>query len=404
MSTVASRPASLVAPAAGSLTDEALVTLHLSGDTDAFGELYRRYHRRLTTRIRAWGNPVHNAEDIAHDALLRALMRLDTFDPRRPLWPWLVGVARKAAIDAARKRGDVVHEDDNAADNSPPFEGLIEEQVLLSQALERVPPRQRHALTLRYLWGWKPADAAATLGITTNAFDQLMHRARARLRDEYVRIAPDSKNRLHAIALLALGALRDRARRSQTTATMASNVGPLTADFITVAMATVLVAVTPSGPTFEPDARPPASAEALVMAAIPRADAPQRRSADQTAPIRPSTRETEDTTPPPTKETGDTTQPSSTAAPPPATVQDGLGAGAADTGSSTRERGEDAVDSDVHVPTPQGDVYAEGDSRSNCDTALRRTICDSVPDDEDVAITVPVPSLKWPLSPPSPRD
>lgn len=393
MSTVASRPAPSVAPPAGSLTDEALVTLHLSGDTDAFGELYRRYHTRLTLRVRAWGNPVHNAEDVAHDALLRALMRLETFDRRRPFWPWLVGVARRASIDAARKRGEVVHEDDHTADRSQAFEGSVEEQVLLAQALERMPPRQRHALTLRYLWGWRPADAAAALGITTNAFDQLMHRARARLRDEYVRIAPESRSRLHAVALMMLGALRDRARRSHSTPALPSSGGPVTADFIAVALATVLVAVIPAGPPpREPDARWPASAQTLVMPATSRANAPQLRPADGSRRIRPLT-----------METGDTSQSPSDVDPRPGTVQVGVGAGAAD-GSSEQDSGEDAVDSDVHMPSPQGDVYTDGDGRSNCDTAVRRTICDSAPDEGDIEATLPVPDLEIPVPPPPPPD
>ena len=44
------------------------------------------------------------AEDLAHEAFIRAIVHLESFDTTRPLWPWLKTIALHAAVDWGRQQ------------------------------------------------------------------------------------------------------------------------------------------------------------------------------------------------------------------------------------------------------------------------------------------------------------
>ncbi|MDQ3951828.1 MAG: RNA polymerase sigma factor, partial [Actinomycetota bacterium] len=172
------------------LTDAALVQSALREDGEAFGHLYRRFYPRLVRLIVRKTGDRALAEDVAQEALLRALDKLDTFDNSRPLWPWLKVIATNLAVDAGRKRSrEVEWEPEDAA--SLPAKELpsCEDGMVLAEVLANLPDRQRVAVSLRYLQDWESSEAASFLGLSIPAFEQLLFRARKRLRLEYSRIA-----------------------------------------------------------------------------------------------------------------------------------------------------------------------------------------------------------------------
>src|SRR5215467_6922474 len=56
-----------------------------------------RYCSRMT-------GSVADGEDVVQDALFQAYRRLETFDDRRPLGPWLFRIAHNRCIDFLRRR------------------------------------------------------------------------------------------------------------------------------------------------------------------------------------------------------------------------------------------------------------------------------------------------------------
>lgn len=177
-------------PGIAELTDAALVQGALGDDGEAFGHLYRRFYPRLVRLIvRKTGDRLL-AEDVAQEALLRALDKLDTFDRSRPLWPWLKVIATNLAVDAGRKRSREVEWDPDDAAGIPAQElPSCEDGMVLAEVLSNLPDRQRVAVSLRYLEDWESSEAASFLGLSIPAFEQLLFRARKRLRLEYSRIA-----------------------------------------------------------------------------------------------------------------------------------------------------------------------------------------------------------------------
>ncbi|MDQ4125371.1 MAG: RNA polymerase sigma factor, partial [Actinomycetota bacterium] len=177
-------------PGITELTDAALVQGALGDDVEAFGQLYRRFHPRLVRLVVRMTGDRELAEDVAQEALVRAFAKLDTFDRSRPLWPWLKVIASNLAVDAGRKRSREVEWDPGDVAAVPAIEDpSCEDGMLLAQALSNLPDRQRVAVSLRYLEDWESAEAASFLGLSIPAFEQLLFRARKRLRLEYSRIA-----------------------------------------------------------------------------------------------------------------------------------------------------------------------------------------------------------------------
>jgi RNA polymerase sigma-70 factor (ECF subfamily) len=62
---------------------------------------------------------VLDGEDVVQDALLEAYRKLDQYDERRPLKPWLFRIAHNRCIDLLRRRG--VRVEAEAAAMSPDF-------------------------------------------------------------------------------------------------------------------------------------------------------------------------------------------------------------------------------------------------------------------------------------------
>lgn len=225
------------------LGDAELVDLYLGGSPDAFDPLYRRYRRQLVDAVRARVGDAALAEDIAHDAMLRAMEQLHRYDPARPLLPWLRTIALRIATDHYRKqrrlalRGDLADVCDIADEAQSPA-AAVERRLLaaqdrrtLAEAMLDLAPRQREAVLLAYFHRSSPADAAARMGVTRNAFDQLLHRARANLRAAYLRLDPDGRQRLRTSLLgwwaAAAAATRWRARLYRVLCAVGGRAAPV---------------------------------------------------------------------------------------------------------------------------------------------------------------------------------
>lgn len=75
-----------------------------SGDRDAFGELYKRYHRKAYTIARRLVGNLPDAQEVCHDAFIHAMQKINQLhDPARfPSWLWMI--TRRVAIDRMKRR------------------------------------------------------------------------------------------------------------------------------------------------------------------------------------------------------------------------------------------------------------------------------------------------------------
>lgn len=171
-------------------TDHALMQRIAQQDAGAYRMLVAR-HLNFCVRFgeRMLGSRA-DAEDVAQEVCLRIWNDAGKWRPEAKFTTWLYCVMTNACIDHKRKRlllplGD----NDTTPDTGPGPEISLQQQQRSRQvqaALGRLPPRQRAAVVLSYYEELSNEQAAAATGMTLNAFQQLLYRARQSLKEELI--------------------------------------------------------------------------------------------------------------------------------------------------------------------------------------------------------------------------
>lgn len=172
-------------------TDERLVELVRMGADAAFAAIHERYADQLTGYARRLlGSHADDADDVVQDAFIRAHRSMRASDRELVLKPWLYTIVRNRAVDHMRRPSthtlellEDVHEAPSAL-NDPAARVLERERVVrLVDDINRLPERQRRALTLRELEGASYREVANELHVSIPATKSLLVRARGNLAD-----------------------------------------------------------------------------------------------------------------------------------------------------------------------------------------------------------------------------
>jgi RNA polymerase sigma-70 factor (ECF subfamily) len=158
-------------------SEQALIRGALAGSEADLEALFRRYWPRA---YRVAFLIVHDhaaAEDIAQEAFLAAIRRLDLFDRRRRFGPWLAAIVANRAIDWARarsaRRETVASGPDPAAPAELPV-GRYSQEVLA--ALASLTPEHRAVIVLRYLLEYSPGEIARALELPRGTVNSRLRR------------------------------------------------------------------------------------------------------------------------------------------------------------------------------------------------------------------------------------
>jgi RNA polymerase sigma-70 factor, ECF subfamily len=130
------------------------------------------------------------AEDIAQEALLRLWRGAGSFDLAAlgtgGVRPWLRRVVSNLCIDRIRasRRTDVTDVVPDQIDQPTQVLGLTDAELAarVDQALQRLPERQRLALTLFHYQGLSQVEVGEALGVSDEAVESLLARARRTLK------------------------------------------------------------------------------------------------------------------------------------------------------------------------------------------------------------------------------
>lgn len=177
------------------LTDRALLLRSGRGDTDAFGELVRRYQKMVFNVAYRLMGTQSDAEDAAQEAFLRAFRALDRFEVDRPLAPWLKRITTNlclnilqsahersslSVVDVSRPGEDPVTMDKWQTPNPTPEQTVVAEQQAdaVRSAILTLPPRYRAVIELRHFQGMRYDEIAETLERSVSNVKSDLFRAR----------------------------------------------------------------------------------------------------------------------------------------------------------------------------------------------------------------------------------
>jgi RNA polymerase sigma-70 factor, ECF subfamily len=190
-------------------SDSELVTRLRAGDEACFALVLDAWSAGMLRVTRAFVSTPDSAAEVVQDAWLAVIEGVDRFEGRSSLKTWVYRIlvniakrrgARESRIVPASSLGPTV---DPALFQGPdePYPGhwrepprpwptpeqhtlAVETRAVLTEAMARLPERQRVVLVLRDVLGYEADEVCSILEITAANQRVLLHRARAFVRTE----------------------------------------------------------------------------------------------------------------------------------------------------------------------------------------------------------------------------
>jgi RNA polymerase sigma factor (sigma-70 family) len=173
-------------------SDDRLARLAADGLDSAFEHLVRRHRPKLVRACsRILSGP--QAEDAVQQSLLNAHQALRRNGAPERFEPWLHQIAVNAALKELRRTPDDLPLDEalvTGVEQPPESQERRETLQQTIAAIGALPVRQRRALILRELEGRSHAEIARSLGLSSGAVRQLIHRARSSVRSAVSALTP----------------------------------------------------------------------------------------------------------------------------------------------------------------------------------------------------------------------
>lgn len=161
----------------------------LDGEPAAFELLVRRYLRPAFTIAHRLLGRREDAEDVVQEAFLAALTNLDSFDRSRRFGPWFYrivwtrGLNLRKAQSRRRTESLEVVEPATAAPGPAAEAEQASLKAAVSEALGRLPQKQRVVVQLFDLDGFSGAEIAEMLGLSPGTVRWYLHQGRRALRE-----------------------------------------------------------------------------------------------------------------------------------------------------------------------------------------------------------------------------
>ena len=185
-------------------SDAELLVLYNAGEEAAFREIINRYKNSLYAFLRQFLNQQDLVEDVFQETFIQLFTSRDSFDPSRPLRPWLFTIAANKAKDALRKQqrtaaipiGTIAEPQEMSfedvlnvisSDSTAPYERLQENETALSvrEIIANMPENLREILILAYFNKFSYKQMAQILSIPIGTVKSRLHTAVGRFAKEW---------------------------------------------------------------------------------------------------------------------------------------------------------------------------------------------------------------------------
>lgn len=163
---------------------------YLDGEIEAFDALYAAFAGRLRGYLLSQCRDATLADDLLQETFLQMHRSRRTYEPGRPVTPWVYGIARYVYLMKRRSTGrrarfeDALAADVRSSDGPRDALETIVEGDQVRRALRDVPADQRQALLMHHVEGRSFAEIAARLGIRVNAAKTRAFRGVKKMREQ----------------------------------------------------------------------------------------------------------------------------------------------------------------------------------------------------------------------------
>jgi RNA polymerase sigma factor (sigma-70 family) len=201
---VADAPPIVAEPAEGD-EDRRLVAAVRRGDDRAFEALYARYHRRIAAYVLGMVKDHGRAEDVTQEVFVAALRRMRETERPIAFKPWIYEIAKNACIDQFRRSQRTEEVSFDAGEGFVPSRLLgsgptPDSAVFAKQELDHLcgafgglSDTHHEILVLRELEGLSYREIGERMGMSRQAVESTLFRARRRLTEEYDDLATGAR-------------------------------------------------------------------------------------------------------------------------------------------------------------------------------------------------------------------
>lgn len=182
-----------------SLDDRAMVARILSGEHDLFGDLVKRYEKRIVNYVYRVTRRWEESHDLAQEIFMKVYLALDRYDPKYQFSTWIFRIAQNASIDALRKRGlsevSLTRPADEESDGKEwefpdvgvsPYRDLKNKELAsaIDTAVEHLPADYRELIQLRHFAELSYEEIATMTNLPLGTVKNKLFRARNLLKDQ----------------------------------------------------------------------------------------------------------------------------------------------------------------------------------------------------------------------------
>lgn len=145
------------------------------------------YRRPVYSYLVRSGVAEADRDDVFQGIFLKIHAAADSYDPARPLAPWLFTIVANSVRNHFRDRApanDPIAPEDDSPDPSPDPESIASARQTLAwleEALTALPPAQREVLLMVAIVGLRQQDVAQALDLPLNTVKTHLRRARLAL-------------------------------------------------------------------------------------------------------------------------------------------------------------------------------------------------------------------------------
>ena len=160
--------------------DTVLVKAAINGNAEGFTELCRRYYPAMVAIAHSILGDRHLAEDAAQQAFAKAALKLPQLKKESRFAGWLAVICRNVAKDMARRSENLRTTDDlsTIAAKSRDDDSIAE---TVREAISKLSASAREVIFLRYYDGMSYEQISTVLGISEQAINGRLRRAKRKM-------------------------------------------------------------------------------------------------------------------------------------------------------------------------------------------------------------------------------